>query len=306
MNLAWIKINKQRISVDTLIFHTLGYLVLAIFAFSCFLPFYLVLINSFMDEGTILKEGYNFYVKKFSVTSYNMILKNPHDILNSYSITAFVTVVGTCLALLLVSITGFVLSRRDFYHRNMMSFFFFFTTLFNGGLVPWYLLCVRTLHFTNRIYALIIPSLFSVWNMIICKNYFKSIPFEIIESAKIDGANDITIYFRIILPISIPLLATIGLFTALSYWNDWYNCMLFINNRRSDLWTLQYYLQNILNSAQAMRRVAERTGISFAGQVPMEGMKMAMTVIATGPMLLAYPFVQKYFVRGLTIGAVKG
>jgi putative aldouronate transport system permease protein len=281
-------------------------MLLVLFAFSCFLPFYLVFVNSFMDEGTILREGYNFYIKKFSLESYGMILKNPGDILSSYAVTAFVTVAGTFLALTLVSVTGFVLSRRDFHYRNPVSFFFFFTTLFNGGLVPWYLLCVRTLHFTNKIYALIIPSLFSVWNMIICKNYFKSIPFEIIESAKIDGANDLLIYARLMLPISTPLLATIGLFTALGYWNDWYNCMLFINNRHSELWTLQYYLQNMLNSAQALRRVAERTGMSFVGQVPMEGMKMAMTVIATGPMLLAYPFVQRYFVKGLTIGSVKG
>jgi putative aldouronate transport system permease protein len=281
-------------------------MLLALFAFSCFVPFYLVFVNSFMDEGTILREGYNFYIKKFSLESYGMILKNPGDILDSYAVTAFVTAAGTFLALLLVSVTGFVLSRRDFHYRNPVSFFFFFTTLFNGGLVPWYLLCVRTLHFTNKIYALIIPSLFSVWNMIICKNYFKSIPFEIIESAKIDGANDLLIYVRLMLPISTPLLATIGLFTALGYWNDWYNCMLFINNRHSELWTLQYYLQNMLNSAQALRRVAERTGMSFVGQVPMEGMKMAMTVIATGPMLLAYPFVQRYFVKGLTIGSVKG
>jgi putative aldouronate transport system permease protein len=296
----------RRVSVDAVVFYILGYTLLALFALSCFVPFYLVFINSFMDEGTILREGYNFYIKRFSLESYGMILKNPRDILNSYAVTAFVTAAGTFLALMLVSVTGFVLSRRDFYYRNTVSFFFFFTTLFNGGLVPWYLLCVRTLHFTNKIYALIIPSLFSVWNMIICKNYFKSIPFEIIESAKIDGANDLLIYLRLMLPISTPLLATIGLFTALGYWNDWYNCMLFINNRHSELWTLQYYLQNMLNSAQALRRVAERTGMSFAGQVPMEGMKMAMTVIATGPMLLAYPFVQRYFVKGLTIGSVKG
>jgi putative aldouronate transport system permease protein len=258
-----------------------------------------------MDEGTILREGYSFYPKAFSLTGYGMLLKKPDTILRSYGVTAFVTTAGTVCALFMVTMTGFVLSRRDFYHRNFMSLFFYFTTLFSGGLVPYYLLCTKVLHFTNQVYALIIPSLFSVFNVIISKNFFRSIPFEIIESAKIDGAHDFSIYLRLILPVSTPLLATIGLFTALGYWNDWYNCMLFINSRHQELYTLQYYLQNMLNSAQAMMRAAEKSGLPFM-TVPMESMKMAMTVIATGPMLLAYPFVQRYFVRGLTIGAVKG
>jgi putative aldouronate transport system permease protein len=234
-----------------------------------------------------------------------MTMKKPETIFMSYGVTAFVTILGTGVSLLLTTITGYVLSRRDFYYRNPLSLFFFFTTLFNGGLVPWYLLCTRYLHLTNSIFALIIPSMFSVWNMIISKNFFKAIPYEMVESAKMDGANDALIYFRIMLPVATPLLATIGLFTALAYWNDWYNCMLFISNRHSELWTLQYYLQNMLNSAQALQRVAERSGLTFT-TVPMESMKMAMTVIATGPMLLLYPFVQRYFVKGLTIGAVKG
>jgi putative aldouronate transport system permease protein len=292
-------------SADAFIFHLFGYILLIAFAMICLIPCYLTLVNSFMDEGAILREGFSFYPRAFSTMGYGMILKDPTTIFRSYGVTAFVTIIGTCSALFMVTICGFVLSRRDFYCRNVMSFFFYFTTLFNGGLVPYYLLCTRTLHFTNKVWALIIPSLFSVWNMIITKNYFKSIPFEIIESAKIDGANDFTIYLRLMLPVSTPLLATIGLFTALGYWNDWYNCMLFINNRRQDLWTLQYYLQNMLNSAEAMARVAEKSGLSFT-QAPMESMKMAMTVIATGPMLMAYPFVQKYFVKGLTIGSVKG
>jgi putative aldouronate transport system permease protein len=297
--------STRKIEYDKLLFYTLGYVLLGGFALACLIPFYITVVNSFMDEGTIVREGYNIWISKFSLTGYNMVLKNPTAILQSYSITGFVTVVGTVCSLLLVTMTGFILSRRDFYYRNAMSFFFFFTTLFNGGLVPYYLLCTRTLHFTNKVYALIIPSLFSVWNMIIAKNYFKSIPFEMIESAKIDGANDFTVYFKIMLPISMPLLATIGLFTALGYWNDWYNCMLFINNRHQELFTLQYYLQSMLNSAQALQQVAAKSGLSF-NTVPLESMKMAMTVIATGPALIAYPFVQKYFVKGLTIGAVKG
>jgi putative aldouronate transport system permease protein len=296
---------RRAFSVDRLVFCLAGYGLLMAFALICVIPFYLTLVNSFMDEGSILREGFSFYPRNLSPVGYLAVLKNPATIIRSYGVTALVTAAGTSAALFLVTMTGFVLSRKDFYHRNLVSFFFYFTTLFNGGLVPYYLLCTRTLKFTNKVWALIVPSLFSVWNMIITKNYFKTIPFEIVESAKIDGANDFVIYWRLILPVSIPLLATIGLFIGLGYWNDWYNCMLFINNRRQDLWTLQYYLQNMINSAQAMVRAAEQSGMALTA-VPMESMKMAMTVIATGPMLLAYPFVQKYFVRGLTIGAVKG
>lgn len=305
MSSFMVRQRNRPYSLDRLTFHVLGYVLLGAFALICLIPFYLVTVNSFMDEGTIIREGFSLYPRVFSLTGYSMLLKTPDTILDAYKITIFVTVSGTALSLLMITMTGFVLSRSDFHFRNFMSFFFYFTTLFNGGLVPYYLLCTRTLHFTNRVYALILPMLFSVWNMIIAKNFFKSIPFAIVESAKLDGANDIAIYFRLILPISMPLLATIGLFTALGYWNDWYNCMLFINSSHSELWSLQYYLQNMLNSAQAMQRVAEHSGLAFT-TVPLESMKLAMTVVATGPMLVAYPFVQKYFVKGLTIGAVKG
>jgi putative aldouronate transport system permease protein len=295
----------RRFSKDQQLFSFFGYIILGLFALACFVPFYLVVINSFMDEGAIVRDGFNFYPKVFSTAGYSMIIRAPKTIIDSYLVTVFVTITGTVLALLIVTMTGFVLSRADFHYRSFMSFFFYFTTLFSGGLVPYYLLCTRTLKFTNKVYALIIPALFSVWNMIISKNYFKSIPFSIVESAKIDGANDLTIYLKLILPISIPLLATIGLFTALGYWNDWYTCMLFINDRHKELYTLQYYLQNLLASAQNLKRIMELSGLDIP-TVPLENMKLAMTVIATGPMMLAYPLVQKYFVKGLTIGAVKG
>ena len=217
--------------------------------------------------------------------------------------TIFVTVAGTVLSIILMTMTGYVLARKDFPWKNGFSFFFFFTTLFNGGLVPWYLLCTQTFLFNNKLYALIIPGLFSVWNMIIAKSFMKGIPYEMVEAAKMDGAGDFCIYLRIMLPMAKPLIATLGLFTALAYWNDWYNCMLFINDNR--LWNLQYTLQNILNSSEALKRIAALTGQQVQ-QLPSESMKMAMTVIATGPIVLLYPFLQKYFVKGLTIGAVKG
>ena len=214
--------------------------------------------------------------------------------------------VGTIISIFINTMTGYVLSRKDFRARNFFSFFFFFTTLFSGGLVPWYIICVRYLNLKNTLYALILPLLFSVWNMIIAKSFMSSLPAAITESAKIDGANDFLIYIKLIMPLSTPLIATLGLFSALAYWNDWYNCMLFIT--KSNKYDLQYYLQTMLNNADALRKAAAASNgaVAVNTQVPLEGMKMAMTVIATGPIVLLYPFVQRYFVKGLTIGAVKG
>lgn len=292
-------------SKDMVVFNVVGYTLISLFAVVCVIPFYLVLVGSFMDEKWILTKGYSFFLtlKNFSLEGYKIVFKNPLSVLQAYGVTSFVTVVGTVLAILITTMAGFVLSRPDFPWKNQLSFFFFFTTLFSGGLVPWYLLCTQTFHFTNHIYALIVPGLFSVWNMIITKSFMKGIPYELVESAKVDGAGDALIYFRIMLPLSKPLLATLSLFTALGYWNDWYNCMLFINDYKK--WNLQYTLQNILNSAESITRMANQTGIRVSA-IPTESMKMAMTVVATGPIILLYPFLQKYFVKGMTIGSVKG
>ena len=292
----------KRKSKDKIIFAVISYTLIAL---ACVIPFYLIIVGSFTSEHSILTEGYSFLVTadRFSLAGYDTALKNPMEILRAYGVTIFVTVLGTVLSIFLMTMTGYVLSRKDFPWKNGFSFFFFFTTLFNGGLVPWYLLCTQTFQFNNKLYALIIPGLFSVWNMIIAKSFMKGIPYEMVEAAKVDGAGDFCIYYKIMIPMAKPLIATLGLFTALAYWNDWYNCMLFINDNR--FWNLQYTLQNILNSSEALKRIAALTGQQVQ-QLPSESMKMAMTVIATGPIILLYPFLQKYFVKGLTIGAVKG
>lgn len=281
----------------------IAYIIIGIFAILCLIPFYLVIIASFTSETSLIRDGYPIIPTSFSLESYALCLKNPTSILIAYANTFGVTIVGTFLAVLLATMTGYVLSRKDFPWRNGFSFFFFFTTLFGGGLVPWYMLCVRYLNFKNSYLGLILPLMFSVWNMIIAKTFMNGIPDAITESAKIDGANDVVIFNKLILPLSKPLIATLGLFSALAYWNDWYNCMLFITDENK--FNLQYYLQRMLGSAEALRLVAEKSGIALPS-VPLEGMKMAMTVIATGPIVLLYPFVQRYFVKGLTIGAVKG
>ncbi len=295
--------HKIRMTGDRIAVCILGYVAIGLFALICLLPFYLILIASFTPENDMIRYGYPVLPGNFTTEAYALCLKNPLSILRAYGVTAGVTVVGTFLAVFLATMTGYVLSRRDFPWRNGFAFFFFFTTLFSGGLVPWFMLCVRYLGFKNQVYALILPLMFSVWNMIIAKSFMSGIPAAITESAKIEGANDFTIYIRLMVPLSKPLLATLALFSALAYWNDWYNCMLFITEDR--LFNLQYYLQSMLGSAEAMRLVAEKSGMDLPA-VPLEGMKMAMTVIATGPIVLLYPFLQRYFVKGLTIGAVKG
>lgn len=296
---------KVRKGKDKIIFDTLGYIIIALFALACVIPFYLIIVGSFTSERAIITEGYSFFVsaENFSLEGYNTVFKDPMSIVRCYGVTIIVTIIGTFLAVLLNTMTGYVLARPDFPWRNGISFFFFFTTLFSGGLVPWYLLCSKTLGFNNKIYALIIPAVFSVWNMIISKSFMKGIPFEMVEAGKMDGAGDFRIYFQIMIPMAKPLIATIGLFIALGYWNDWYNCMLFIND--SNLYNLQYTLQNMLNSTEALKRLAALTGMQVQ-TLPTESMKMAMTIVTTGPIIFLYPFLQKYFVKGLTIGAVKG
>ena len=292
-------------SKDVIAVNILGTILIGFFALLCLLPFYLIIVASFTNENDLIRNGFPLIpqLKSLSLEAYKLCLKEPGDIINAYLVTGFTTIVGTCLSVFISTMTGYVLSRRDFPWRNKFSFFFFFTTLFNGGLVPWYLICVRYLHLKNSFLALLLPLLFSVWNMIIAKSFMAGVPASISESAMLDGANDMQIYIRLILPLSKPLVATLALFSALSYWNDWYNCMLFITNE--NMFTLQYYLQRMLGSAEAMRIVAEKTGMAM-DSIPLSSMQMAMTVIATGPIILLYPFVQRYFVKGLTIGAVKG
>ena len=287
---------------DVTIFKAIGYPFLAIFAVLCLLPFLLVIGSSFQSENEIARLGYRLIPKHFSLDSYRSIFQNPGSIIRAYGVTIFVTVVGTAASTFINMMTGYVLMRRDFEWRNKFSFYFFFTTLFSGGLMPWYMVCIA-LGFRDNIFALIIPGIVSVWNIILVKGFAAGIPYGITESAKIDGAGDFQIFIRLIWPLSTPVIATISLFTALGYWNSWYNTMLFIHDEK--LYSLQYLLYKLINDAQALRDIASESG-EVINTVPIESMKMALTVIVTGPILLLYPFVQRYFIKGLTLGAVKG
>ncbi|WP_409348544.1 carbohydrate ABC transporter permease [Paenibacillus phyllosphaerae] len=290
--------------MDKLLLQILGYVVITILAVFCFIPFLLVVSSSFSDEQSIIEEGFKLIPTSFSTEAYSLLFKYPEQMLKAYGVTIAVTVIGTVLGLFLTSMTAYVLQRKDFKWRNQFSFFFFFTTLFSGGLVPWYLMITKYLNMGDTLLVLILPMLLNVFYIIVMKSFMNSIPEAITESAKIDGAGDFRIFIQLILPLAKPALATIGLFIALAYWNDWYNALLFIQNE--NLMPLQYYLYKMLGNMDGMRKAMMQSGAVVNMALPTESLKMAMTLVATGPILLAYPFIQRYFVQGLTIGAVKG
>ena len=299
------KTGKKPVGRDRIAFDVLSVVILTVLSLFCLLPFWLVISGSFSDQASILTHGYRLIPETFSLEAYQTLFKIPGDLLRAYGVTIFVTVTGTFLGLLFTSMAAYVLASSTFRYRYQVSFFFYFTSIFGGGLVPWYIFNTKYLHFHNSIIALILPILINVTYLLILKSYMAGIPEALYESARLDGAGDFTIYLRVAMPLCKAGLATVGLFIALNYWNDWYDAMLFLDEGRSDLYPLQYYLNNILTKAQAIAQAAARSGLPMS-EVPSEPMKLAMTVVATGPIILLYPFLQKYFVKGVTIGAVKG
>ena len=299
------KIPHKPVSRDRVIFDILSRVILVVLSACCLLPFLLVLSGSFSDQTSILTHGYQLIPEHFSLDAYKTLFKIPEELLRAYGVTIFVTMTGTFLGLFFTSMAAYVLASSTFRYRYQMSFFFYFTSIFGGGLVPWYIFNTKYLHFHNSVIALILPILINVTYLLILKSYMSGIPEALYESARLDGAGDFTIYWRVAMPLCKAGLATVGLFIALNYWNDWYDAMLFLDEGRSDLYPLQYYLNNILTKAQAIAAAAARSGLPMS-DVPSEPMKLAMTVVATGPIILLYPFLQKYFVKGVTIGAVKG
>lgn len=288
---------------ETFIFRTVGYITITLMAIGCVLPFLLIISGSFSSESSIYVYGYRLIPKMISFEAYSIILKAPEKILRSYAVTASVTLIGSIVGLFLTSMTAYVLFRKDFKYRNYLAFYFYFTTLFSGGLTPYYIMMVKTLRMKDNYLAIILPGLMAVWYILIMRNFLNSIPNELIESGKIDGAGDFLLFIRIVFPLSTPGLATIGLFMALAYWNEWFGAMLFLEDSRK--YPLQYFLYRLLNSGRFVDNVVAASKVS-GSELPRETMKMAMSVVATGPIILVYPFIQKYFVKGLTIGAVKG
>lgn len=301
-----IKVQKRKKVNGTgtwILFNILGYTFVIIVALLCLTPFIMLISGSFTSEQAITNYGYGILPRDFNTSAYQLLFKYPEDLIRAYGVTVFITAVGTGVGLFVTSMAAYVLSRRDFRYRNQMAFFFYFTTLFSGGMVAIYIFFIRYLYLKDSFLSLILPLMINVFYLLIMRNFISTIPASISESAKIDGANDFVIFTRLILPLSKASLATIGLFLALDYWNDWYNAMLYLTDFKK--YPLQYLLYNMLSQSEAMNRVSAASNIAKSS-LPTQSLKLAMSVIATGPIILVYPFVQKYFVKGITIGSVKG
>ena len=294
---------KVKMGTAAIVFNIIGYILVGLVAIICLLPFIMLISGSFTSEQVIRFEGYSILPKDFTLEAYEVVFQNPEQIFRAYGVSIFVAVVGTILGLFFLTMTAYVISRKDFKYRNVISFYFYFTTLFNGGMVCTYIFYIQYLHLKDNLLALILPLMMNVFYLLIMRSFVTSIPPALIESAKIDGAGEFRIFLQIILPLLKSGLATIGLFLALGYWNDWYNAMLYINSEEK--YPLQYMLYNMLQKQEAMAQIASQAGMSVEN-LPTNALKLAMAVVATGPIILLYPFVQKYFVKGITIGSVKG
>lgn len=276
------------------------------FAFLCVFPFLFVIIISFTDEKTLALNGYSVFPEKWSLEAYRYVFLTGDQLLRSYGVTILVTVLGTLISLAMISLFSYAISRRSFKYRNFFAFFAFFTMLFNGGLVPTYIVVTQLLGLNDSLWALIWPMALNAFYIMIMRTFFSlSVPESIIEAGKIDGASEFGIFFRLVLPLSLPGLATIGLFSTLGYWNDWFNALLYIES--PDLVPLQSMLMRIENSMQFLLQNSNNPSVNIGllQSLPQDTSRMAMVVLATGPIVLAYPFFQRYFVQGLTVGAVK-
>lgn len=301
-----MKTVKNKIKLDTsdIIVRGFSYIFITLFSIACLIPFILMISTSFSTEALITKTGFAIIPKGFTTTAYDLLLKNSRQLVGSYVVTIVMTALGTLVGLFIISMTGYALQRKDFPFRNHISFYIYFTTLFSGGLVPYYLLISKYLGLKDNYLSVFLPLLMTPWLIILMKNFIKAIPFEITESGKIDGAGDITIFVKLILPMLKPALATIGLFLALGYWNEWYNSMLFLS-ASVEFRPLQYHLYKIINEVASLKNSLAGANVPVTS-LPLETLKMATAVVATGPIIFLYPFVQKYFIAGITVGAVKG
>ncbi|MBL4936234.1 carbohydrate ABC transporter permease [Clostridium sp. YIM B02515] len=281
--------------------------IMALLAFLCVVPFIFVVIISFTSEKSLKTNGFSFFPDKLSLEAYKYIITSSDQLLKSYGVTILITVLGTIVGLFFISTYAYAISRKSFAYKKFFTTFAFIPMLFGGGMVSFYLVVTKFLHLKNSIWALILPMCMNSWYVIVLRTFFKtSVPDAVIESAKIDGATEWRLFFQIVLPISLPGMATIALFLTLGYWNDWFNAMLFIDS--PSLTPLQYLLMRIENSMEFLSQNATKLGVSqieAAANMPKETAKMAMVVLSTLPIVFAYPFFQKYFVNGLTIGAVK-
>lgn len=281
------------------------HLLLMCFALAAILPFLLLIIASFTSEKELMVHGYTYFPKQFSLDAYHyLFVTNLAQIARAYGITVFVTIVGTTLSLMIGPMLAYCLSRRDYKKRRILTFIVFFTMLFNGGLVPQYMMWTQIFHIKNTLFALIFPNLlFNGFYILIMKSYFTlNIHPALIEAAKIDGAGEFRIYRKIVMPLSLPILATIGLMVGISYWNDWMNGLYYLTDPK--LFSLQNLLNRIHNNIRFMVEIGNVAGLTM--EFPPISIRMAMAVIGSLPIMMLYPFFQRYFVKGIALGGVKG
>lgn len=268
----------------------------------------LILVGvSFSDEKDVVEFGYRIIPKKIDLSAYQYVFKNPGAIINAYKITIFTSIAVMVLSVFLMCMVAYPLTKKSFKHRSVLSFYLYFTMLFSGGLVPSYILITKYLHLGNTIWVHIIPGLISPWYVFMIRTFFQGIPNEISESVYIDGGTDYTVFFKMIIPLSKPVIAAVALFMFLGKWNDWFTSMMYITDDK--LIGLQYLLQRIMSNIQLLQSssgMAASSQLRDVSDIPAETVRMAMAVIVAGPALVVFPFFQKYFVKGMTVGAVKG
>lgn len=281
------------------------YAVLVTFCLLCVIPIITVISISFSSDMEIAKTGYGFLPKGFTLAAYQFVFKDAAAILRSYAVTISVTVIGLVLGLILNAMIAYVLSRQDYKFNKQLTVFLIIPMVLSGGLVPSYIWNTQYLHLKNTLWVMILPLLITPWFIVLLRTFFRQIPTSLIEAATVDGAGELTIFVRVILPLAKPALATVGMFITLNYWNDWFQPLMYIDER--ELYNLQYRLYIMMRDVQEMIRNSAVSGMGISiADMPTESMRMAMCVVAAGPMLVVFPFFQKYFVKGLTVGGVKG
>ncbi|MDT8898200.1 carbohydrate ABC transporter permease [Thermanaerothrix sp. 4228-RoL] len=298
---------ERLLSKDEKRFKKASILFVGLFAVIVFSPFVLIAICSISSTESLISKGYSFFPKSLSLDAYLYMWAQGKVILRAYGVSLFVTIVGTATSLVITPMLAYPLSRKDFRLRGLFTFLVFFTLLFNGGVVPSYIMWTRVFSLKNTIWALILPTyLMNGFNVLLVKNYFeRSIPRDLIEAAQIDGANEWTIFSKIMVPLSVPVLATIGLFTGLAYWNDWINGLYYISD--PSLYGIQQLLIRILNNIAFLRSGAAASVVgNMVISLPGESIRMALAVIGILPILIVFPLLQKYFIKGIVIGAIKG
>ena len=299
--------SAEHVASDAKRFKVISTIVLGILAVIALLPIILIVIASFTEETTLLRNGYSFFPKQWSTDAYVYMLQQGTTIFRAYGVSVAVTLIGTIMSVLITTMIAYPMSRKNFKYKNLLAFFVFFTMLFNGGVVPSYMMWTQFFNIKNTIWALILPNyLCGAFNIFLVRNYYaNSIPEALIESAQIDGASELTIFCRIIFPLAVPTVATISLFTALTYWNDWVNALYYI--QKPQYYGIQNLLIRIMNNIQYLKSGAASVAVGTGAiQLPSNAVRMSMAVIGILPIVVIYPFVQKYFVKGVVVGAVKG